>query len=1044
MNKALILIAALCFTLVAPSAIYGYGDETTRKEMKSAFEEKSYNKLFDLVSPFAENGDVKAQFHLCTLHWHGLGTRESTDSAILWCKKASGENSHAEDYLELLKLIAAQVGSPTLNKSAALGKLSKQAEGGDRNAQWLMYRIHDEGLFTFNKKDKESRQLWLNKAVSNDHPQALIEVARKSLTSEDKKAQEKFVSYMELAASQNEPKAMYLLGIFYKPWGVSGEEEKPHRNYEKATYWFRKAAKIDGSGAIELAELLRGRKNPVRDDDEAVKWLNLAANDGDQGAQVLLASLYENGEVVRRDLKAALKWYQKATGHKIYNFNFANYSTAAYKVARFYLDGIGVDTNSIKAAEILHKISDNNNADKSSFRNRFTGLARYYLGLMYEKGIGVKKDRRKAFNLYQQATEQDEVLAARRLNFLKAFRSELNKKTVTTIQDRLQKLGYKVSGADGVFGEKTFDALRAFQCAVGTEITGIPAHDLLKKIQAEHKSKMRKFSADIWNEKLFEAIHNTDIDCVTAALVNGANPNALKNTSNPLGMLTYVRPKEHYDDYDLQQLKVQIADRLIKYGAKPNTYNSGLFFAISNGNVGFLRLLLNSGISPIAKIDGKRLIEWAAYYDQPSIENLLIEYGATRLSKRKKAQERLVNSPSIFGGGVLKAKDALADGAGINRPATDGATVLISAVRNGIYNLGALNFLKFLLENGVNPNRKANGNFRDLEGIPLHIFVFMNSHSMNGTVKDQEGRGKSQEYAISAMALLLKHGAKVAVRDGKGRTPLHWAAKNNNIAAAIMLLKAGATTTHRDSKGALPLDYAESAEMISLLKGSRIGKAKKKNAKTSGSGFVVSRAGHIVTNAHVVNGCEEIKIGKGDAVSFSAKIVSMDTRNDLALIKPEKAFDSEISFNDVAVLRNRDVGLGESVVVSGFPYGKLVSNSVKITSGIVSATKGFENNSGQFQIDAAVQPGNSGGPIFDKSGKVIGVVVAQLSKLKMAQAVGSLPENSNFGIKVSALNAFLESANIDASTGAGGKARSLEDVAQIAKLSTLMVNCLQE
>ena len=71
----------------------------------------------------------------------------------------------------------------------------------------------------------------------------------------------------------------------------------------------------------------------------------------------------------------------------------------------------------------------------------------------------------------------------------------------------------------------------------------------------------------------------------------------------------------------------------------------------------------------------------------------------------------------------------------------------------------------------------------------------------------------------------------------------------------------------------------------------------------------------------------------------------------------------------------------------------------KVTKGIISANRGLGDDRGQFQMDAAVQPGNSGGPVYDANGNIVGVVVAQLNKLKFAKAIGSLPENVNFGIK---------------------------------------------
>lgn len=1032
------------------NTVYAFGNEETRKEIKAAVEFKDYEKLYEIVAPFAKQGDSEAQLHLCILNWYGMGTPSRVHEAINWCEKAAKNISDAkstsdiEELLDYFKSVLAKAGKDKTSKDGILKELRQQANNGDGKAQWLLYLAHDKGLVEAGKQDKEKRQQWLDMAISSDFPAALIQVARRWLTSDEPETQKKFVSYMERAAKQGDSYAMYLLGSFYQPWEIRGKEEEPHRDYEKAIYWYRKAAQIDGSGAFRLAQLLRSYKNPIQDPDEAFQWTELAAKDGEQEAQIALAELYEEGATVRRSYQSAFKWYSKASEHEIYNFNFSRHSTAGFKVAIYLLDGKGVARNPQKAFKVLKRISDHEHADIDLFRNNYTGLSRYVLGFLYENGIGSEKDTEEALHYYEKSASQGEILAIRRRDFLTGMNAKVKRGIIQDIQTELKNLGYRVGAVDGAFGAKTFEALRAYQCTSGEKITGIPSQKVLSAIR-QYVANTKKFAPEIWNEKLFKAISRLDVDCVTAALVNGANPNSTKYRYNPLGMLINARPDMSHDDLTLRDLKLTIAKLLISYGTKPNVYNSGLFSAISDGNTKFLRLLLDNRISPIAKIEGKRLIEWAAYYDQPEIERLLVEYGASPLSKQQKAQERLVNSPSLSGGGILKARGALNAGAHLNMYAADGATVLVESLTKVICNPSALNFLKFLLESGADPNREAKNLFVGIEGIPLHMFIFMNEDSMNGKYNAFPGREKATKYSVAAMNLLLDHGANIASRDKKGLAPLHVAAKRDNLVAAKMLLDKGALATHRDATGALPVDYAESAKMITLLKStpSASHQAKKKT-NISGSGFLVSPSGHIVTNAHVINGCDAIKFGSGSGTSYPAKIISMDTRNDIALLKPMKSGGYEVSPSNVTFLRDKDVNLGESVIVAGYPYGTLVSSSVKITSGIVSSIKGFEDNTSQFQIDAAVQPGNSGGPIFDSQGNVVGVVVAQLNKIKMAKAVGSLPENTNFGIKGSSLKSFLESANIEMGRSFPKKATSIETVAKIASSSTLMITCIQE
>ena len=101
------------------------------------------------------------------------------------------------------------------------------------------------------------------------------------------------------------------------------------------------------------------------------------------------------------------------------------------------------------------------------------------------------------------------------------------------------------------------------------------------------------------------------------------------------------------------------------------------------------------------------------------------------------------------------------------------------------------------------------------------------------------------------------------------------------------------------------------------------------------------------------------------------------------------------------------------------------------------------DDSGQFQIDAAVQPGSSGGPIYDENGNIVGVVVAQLNKMKFAKHVGSMPENVNFGIKASTVRQFLTSSGLPTKWPGRSKSISTKELAKIASSQTVMVMCHQ-
>jgi hypothetical protein len=228
-----------------------------------------------------------------------------------------------------------------------------------------------------------------------------------------------------------------------------------------------------------------------------------------------------------------------------------------------------------------------------------------------------------------------------------------------------------------------------------------------------------------------------------------------------------------------------------------------------------------------------------------------------------------------------------------------------------------------------------------------------------------------------------------------------------------------------------------------------------RKSNSTGSGFFVSKLGHVVTNQHVVNNCKSVTVGDNANKQVIATVLESDKRNDLALLRISNMTTASVETKSLVaklglavtplasqgLFRSDSIELGEDVVVAGFPFGDIFSNTVKITKGIISAKRGIGDNTGQFQIDAAVQHGNSGGPIYDENGNIIGVVVAQLNKLKVAKAIGSLPENVNFGIKASTVRQFLTSSGLPTKWSKRSKRMSTKDIARIAENQTVMVVC---
>lgn len=126
----------------------------------------------------------------------------------------------------------------------------------------------------------------------------------------------------------------------------------------------------------------------------------------------------------------------------------------------------------------------------------------------------------------------------------------------------------------------------------------------------------------------------------------------------------------------------------------------------------------------------------------------------------------------------------------------------------------------------------------------------------------------------------------------------------------------------------------------------------------SGTGFVVSANGHVVTNNHVIDGCSDLKGNLTGEAAMVLRVVSSDANNDLALLQAP----STATFREFARIRDRSIRSGDSVVAIGFPYHGMLTSDFTVTTGIVSSLSGMRNDSRFLQISAPVQPGNSGGP----------------------------------------------------------------------------------
>lgn len=201
----------------------------------------------------------------------------------------------------------------------------------------------------------------------------------------------------------------------------------------------------------------------------------------------------------------------------------------------------------------------------------------------------------------------------------------------------------------------------------------------------------------------------------------------------------------------------------------------------------------------------------------------------------------------------------------------------------------------------------------------------------------------------------------------------------------------------------------------------------------TGTAFAVTTDGLAVTNAHVVEACAAV----ADADGRLLRVVARDRQADLALLATSRRFASIVRFRD-----HSRVELGEPVLVFGFPYGQALGTGLNVTNGIVTGLTGPGGDASRFQMNAAVQPGNSGGPVVDEAGRLLGVAFGRLDDLAVLRATGSLPQGINFAIRAAEVERFLIRNGVTPARGMAAAGTGPRAVSAAVAPAVFQVVCL--
>jgi len=205
------------------------------------------------------------------------------------------------------------------------------------------------------------------------------------------------------------------------------------------------------------------------------------------------------------------------------------------------------------------------------------------------------------------------------------------------------------------------------------------------------------------------------------------------------------------------------------------------------------------------------------------------------------------------------------------------------------------------------------------------------------------------------------------------------------------------------------------------------------NSPKTGTGAFITTDGMVLTAAHVVAGATHFEI-VSTMGKFPAVPVKFDPGNDVAILKC-----AVTGAPALPIIHSQEVRLGQGVFTIGFPNPNIQGYDPKFTEGEISSANGLEGDPRRWQISVPLQPGNSGGPLCDENGNIVGIVVAGLNSLVMAKLTGSIAQNVNYAVKSDYIFPLLEGFVDRPAKRDPIFSRKKEDVVEAARAGTVLI-----
>jgi len=300
--------------------------------------------------------------------------------------------------------------------------------------------------------------------------------------------------------------------------------------------------------------------------------------------------------------------------------------------------------------------------------------------------------------------------------------------------------------------------------------------------------------------------------------------------------------------------------------------------------------------------------------------------------------------------------------------------------------------------------------------------------------------GSSAALSLAVLLSAASLGVAVAGEPGSNGAVVHCYDAKRNVVTVSTATKCKGEVVSAERAAEIKAERA--ARIRAAMSGKKVPKAfAEKRRAGIGSGFFISKAGHVVTNYHVIDGCKAVAIETTTGKEVPAVVIATDKRHDLAVLK------AKIAAPAIAVFRSPTTNdAGKDLFVVGYPVKTIPVIKPQLTAG---KTMGSDDKTMRelklppwfVRMNAFVYPGNSGGPVLDASGGVFGVVVAQINTVKVFEKTGDLKRGVGFAIDNAYVFRFLDKHNIPYRKETAGEPMAEADLFAVAKPFVARTGC---